>query len=264
MVEAKFFRTHLDGNATMPVHDWTRVTPVMFHDFHGSWIAHLKEALNAGLLPESYYAASEQSASEAIADVLTLQASDGTESLAGESELPAGAVAIAEAPPEVSLTVEAESEVCVELQRTVVIRHSSNDRIVALIEIVSPGNKQSRMRLDDFLHKAASAIKSGYHLLIIDLFPPGKQDPTGIHGAIWEYIEDSSFEQPADRPLTLVAYKAGLVPTAYGEPVAVGSELPEMPLCLNPAYYVNVPLEATYRQSWDGFPARWKRLVEGD
>jgi Protein of unknown function (DUF4058) len=245
----------------MPVHDWTRVTPVMFHDFHGSWITHLKEALNGGLLPESYFAASEQSASEAIPDVLTLQASDGAGWFAGESELPAGAVAIAEAPPKVSLTVEAESEICVDLQRTVVIRHSSNDRIVALIEIVSPGNKQSRMRFDDFLRKVASAIKSGYHLLIIDLFPPGKHDPAGIHGAIWEYIEGNGFEQPADRPLTLAAYKAGLVPTAYVEPIAVGSELPEMPLCLNPAYYVNVPLEVTYRQSWAGFPARWKNLM---
>jgi len=246
----------------MPVHDWTRVTPVMFHDFHGSWITHLKEALNGGLLPESYYAASEQSASEAIPDVLALQASDGAESFAGESDLPAGAVAIAEAPPKVSLTVEAESEVCVDLQRTLIIRHSSNDRIVALVEIVSPGNKHSRMKLDDFLRKVASAIKSGYHLLIIDLFPPGKLDPAGIHGAIWDYIEGNGFEQPEDKPLTLVAYKAGLVPTAYVEPVAVGSELPEMPLCLNPAYYVNVPLEPTYLQSWAGFPARWKQLLE--
>lgn len=246
----------------MPVHDWTCATPAMFHDFHGSWITHLKEALNGGLLPDTYYAASEQPATQVIPDVLALQAIEDSELPEFESENPTGAVAVAEAPPKVSLTVETETEMCVDLQRTLVIRHSSNDRIVALIEIVSPGNKHSRGKLDDFVRKAASAIKSGYHLLIIDLFPPGKHDPAGIHGAIWEYIEDASFEQPADRPLTLVAYTAGLITRAYVEPITVGRELPEMPLFLDRAFYVNVPLEETYRQSWAGFPARWKRLME--
>ncbi|MCO6459671.1 MAG: hypothetical protein J5I93_30530 [Pirellulaceae bacterium] len=38
----------------MPVHDWTRVRPGTSHDFHGSWMMHLKEALNDGLLPAGY------------------------------------------------------------------------------------------------------------------------------------------------------------------------------------------------------------------
>jgi hypothetical protein len=33
----------------MPVHDWTRVSAATFHDFHGAWIVHLKETLNAPL-----------------------------------------------------------------------------------------------------------------------------------------------------------------------------------------------------------------------
>jgi hypothetical protein len=44
----------------MPVHDWTRVDAGTFHAFHTSWLAHLMEALNAGLLPRGYYALSEQ------------------------------------------------------------------------------------------------------------------------------------------------------------------------------------------------------------
>jgi hypothetical protein len=39
----------------MPVHDWTRVDVGVFHDFHSSWIAHVKAALNGGLLPAGYY-----------------------------------------------------------------------------------------------------------------------------------------------------------------------------------------------------------------
>ncbi len=35
----------------MPFHDWTRVEPGIFHDFHLAWIGELRRALNSGLLP---------------------------------------------------------------------------------------------------------------------------------------------------------------------------------------------------------------------
>ena len=46
--------------SAMPMHDWTRVSVGAYHDFLGAWITHLKEALNAGLLPPAYYALGEQ------------------------------------------------------------------------------------------------------------------------------------------------------------------------------------------------------------
>src|SRR5436309_9753926 len=58
----------------MPVHDWTRVTAGTFHSFHHSWITHLMEALNAGLLPPGYYPMSEQVASRMQTDLLALHA----------------------------------------------------------------------------------------------------------------------------------------------------------------------------------------------
>lgn len=248
----------------MPIHDWTRVRPTMCHDFHCSWITHLKEALNGGLLPKSYYAAAEQPAGQVIPDVLALQMSDDDAFFSDEPDAALEAVAVAEAPPQVAFTSQSDADLCVDLQRTLVIRHSSGDRVIALVEVISPGNKISRMALDDFLRKAASALKQGIHLLIIDLFPPGNHDPNGIHGALWEYIEGGSFEQLNKSPLTLAAYSSGVTRTAYIEPVAVGDALPEMPLFLAPEHYINVPLEETYQQSWTGFPAQWKRLIESE
>lgn len=55
---------------SMPVHDWSRVKAGIFHDFHNAWITHLKEALNGGLLPEGYYALSEQHVGRVITDIL--------------------------------------------------------------------------------------------------------------------------------------------------------------------------------------------------
>ncbi|HEX8200895.1 MAG TPA: DUF4058 family protein, partial [Isosphaeraceae bacterium] len=147
----------------MPVHDWSRVGAGIFHDFHNAWITELRNALNNGLLPADHYALSEQIAGNLGPDVLTLQAveSDG-EVAAGEVR---GATAVAVAPPRVRFTATAEMDEYVLKQKTLVVRHASGDRIVALIENLSPGNKASRHALRSFVEKAASALARGYHLL---------------------------------------------------------------------------------------------------
>lgn len=94
----------------MPVHDWTRVDAGTFHDFHTAWITHLKEALNAGLLPPDFYALSEQRAGETIPDVLALHAQRRDVPRPDDSA-PAGAVAVAEAPPHVSVTLTADEPI---------------------------------------------------------------------------------------------------------------------------------------------------------
>ncbi len=44
----------------MPIHDWARVPAGLFHDFHQSWSIRIKDALNAGRLPDSLSALVEQ------------------------------------------------------------------------------------------------------------------------------------------------------------------------------------------------------------
>jgi hypothetical protein len=244
----------------MPIHDWTRVNAGIFHDFHLSWIAEIRHTLNSGLLPPDYYALAEQIAGGLGPDVLTLQ-TPGTGGN-GTTRDTQGVVAVATAPPKVRLTVRAEIDEYTLKQRTLVIRHVSQHRIVALLEILSPGNKASRHAMRSFLDKAASALAHGIHLLLIDLFPPGPRDPQGIHGALWQQVADGTHEQPADKPLTLAAYSAGPVKTAYIEMAAVGDVLPDMPLFLDPEQYVNVPLEATYRAAYEGVPRFYRNILE--
>lgn len=142
------------------------------------------------------------------------------------------------------------------------IRHASGDRIVALLEIVSPGNKSARHALRSFVEKAVEALYRGYHLLIVDLFPPGPRDPHGLHAAIWAEFSDQAAPLPGEEPLTLAAYSAGPIKRAYVEPAAVGRELIDMPLFLEPDVYVNVPLEATYRAAYRGVPRRWRAVLD--
>ena len=250
----------------MPAHDWKRVRSGTFHAFHTGWIGELQKALNAGLLPSEYYAQAEQVAGEIIPDVLALHSPgeplDG-DGWSPEADSESGELAVAEAPPKVAIRSEAAEAMLYTTQRkTLVIRHISGDELVAMIEIISPGNKHGPLAVQHFVQKGVAALIQGIHLLILDLFPPGPADPQGLHGELWSQFNDEPFALPPDKRLTLAAYAASALPVAYIEPIAVGQELPEMPLFLTSQRYINVPLEATYRAAYEGVPERWRRVIE--
>jgi hypothetical protein len=221
----------------MPIHDWTRVEAGIFHAFHHDWITEVARALNGGLLPDRYYALPEQIAGGLGPDVLTLQRPANGAPPVGD---PAGGVLLDAAPPRVQWRARSEPDRYAAKAKAVVIRHTSNHPVVAIVEIVSPGNKNTRHGLRAFVSKAAEVLRAGVHLLIVDLFPPGPRDPQGIH---------------------LAAYAGGPFPEAFVEPTAVGSPLAEMPLFLTPDVYVPVPLEATYQAAFDGLPSFWRDVL---
>src|SRR5436190_17096484 len=86
------------GERIMPVHDWTRVAPEIFHDLYVAWFAELQNVFNNRLLPDDHYALIEQKATP--------------------------------------------------LNRALAIRHVSGHHLVALIEILSPANKDRPSNLD--------------------------------------------------------------------------------------------------------------------
>ncbi len=57
----------------MPVHDWTRVSANLFHDFHQTWTIAIRNALNGGILPKGCSALVEQHAGGLVPDVIALQ-----------------------------------------------------------------------------------------------------------------------------------------------------------------------------------------------
>jgi hypothetical protein len=210
------------------------------------------------LLPEGYYAMAEQVAGRPHPDVLALEECTTWESWP-EQDGGSAAVAVAEHPPKVRYTLDAEATIYAAKADRITLYHTSGDRVVAFAEIVSPGNKHSQIAIHQLFDKLALALKQGRHLLVIDLHPPGRHDPDGLHAAFWGTPPGVTKEQP----LSLAAYRADTSPTAYFEPVAVGAVLPDMPLFLTTDHYVNVPLEATYQTAWRGVPRRWKHVIVG-
>ena len=209
----------------MPIHDWTRIDVCLFHNFHRGWTVDLKRALNRELPHPDYFAVLERTGRS-------------------EAEL-------------------FETDAANYARRTdrIVIRHRDG-RPRAVIEVVSPGNKDSRHAIRSFTAKAADFLHNGINFVMIDPFPPGPRDPNGLHPLICdEFVGLPAEARPADKPLTVAAYDAGEL-TAYVEPLAVGDPLPDVPLFLAPGWYVNIPLERTYTASWAETPRDTRDLVE--
>jgi hypothetical protein len=244
----------------MPVHDWTRVTAGIFHDFHHEWISQLKRALNGGLLPANYYALAEQIVGGLGPDVLTLEGptADG----APPAPSRGGVITLAANPPQVWHHARTEIDAYAARAKVLAIRHASDHRVVAVTEIVSPGNENSRHGARQFAAKAEELLRAGIHLLIVDLFPPSPRDPQGVHKLIWDELADNDFALPPDWPLTLAAYVGGPIPEAFVNVTAVGHKLPDMALFLTADEYVMVPLETTYQAAWEAVPAYWRNVLE--
>jgi hypothetical protein len=238
----------------MPIHDWTRVEAGDFHHFHQRWVVAIGDALNGGLLPPSYMAMVEQVTGRPIPDVVTLQAREPKPG-------PEGGIAVATAPPSARLIARIERVNYAKRADRVVIRHGRG-KVVAIIEIVSPGNKESRHAIRSFVEKAADILNQGVNLLVVDLFPPTPRDPQGVHKAIWDELCDEPFEAPPGKPLIVASYLGGDIPTAYVESVGIGDALPSLPIFLSETRYIPAPLEATYQEAWAVFPAMLKEIVE--
>ena len=124
----------------MPVHDWTRVDAGLFHAFQQRWISALCDALNTGGLPPDYFTLPEQTIRGPIPDVLALRLSAQGEESSGTTQ----ALAVAEAPPRARLVRRSEAEIYARKSDRVTVRHM-HGQIVAVVEIVSPGNKGATM-----------------------------------------------------------------------------------------------------------------------
>src|SRR5262249_23189180 len=151
----------------MPIHDWTRVLDGSFHAFHYQWGSRLVAALNGGLLPPGYSAMAEQIATRMQTDVLTLHRTNpGATALTNGP----GGVAIADVPPRARLRLRPDPQrrprQLKRRPKSVVVRHKSDHRIVAVIEIVSPANKDRRDSVRVLASKVVQFIESNVSALV--------------------------------------------------------------------------------------------------
>lgn len=237
----------------MPVHDWKRVPAGIFHDFHHGWLWTIKGFLSQ-VLPSNYYALAEQTTTGRFGpDVLALNSRDFSGSTTTTATMTRP-----KPKPTATFVADSDEEYYRRKKKNIAVKHISDDRVVAVIEVVSPGNKSSRKNFDQFVNKAFELLEQGIHLLIIDVCPLTKRDPNGIHAAIWEFITGESYSLPETKPFTAVSYERGAIISAYVEPFGAGETLPTMPVFLEPDFFVDLDLERTYNDAFAATPMRWQ------
>jgi hypothetical protein len=240
----------------MPMHDWSRVTPGTYHNFHVLWLATITNQLNAGILPAGCFAMAEQVIGGPEPDVVTLNLGMIPPNHSGSAAI----LAQPRPKPRTSVVMMADEDRYVRKANRIVVRHELGE-VLAVIELVSPGNKNSVHAIRSLVDKLVELLFDRVNLLVIDPLPPTPRDPQGIHALIWNEVTDQPFQLPPDRPLTMAAYQAEPTKTAWVEPIAVGSALPSMPLFLRGEYYVDLPLEPSYMETWNVLPQQLKQLV---
>jgi hypothetical protein len=238
----------------MPLHDWTRVPSGLFHHFHQGCAWEIARSLNRGRLPPGLSALVEKRSGPKEADVLTVE-------LAAPDESAQGGTAVLEL-PKTRIHRHTDKAYYAEKADRITIRHHLG-RIVAFIEILSPGNKDGDRALEQFVAKIADAMQQGIHVLVLDLFPPTLRDPAGIHKAIWDQFDREDFELPSHQNRVFASYESAGEQSAHIETIGLGDHLPDMPLFIAPGAHVLVPLEETYMSAWEDTPIAVRRQIVG-
>jgi hypothetical protein len=240
-------------------------SPRFFPDFHDSLIIFIKQELQ-GRLPEPYYAQSgqyvwlETSRRSVEPDVNVM--SERRQRKPRRRRAGGSGVAIVEAELEVSRPVVIAVETVEHdehIERFVEIyeRRSSQDRLVATIEVVSPANKtRGNPGFDKYREKQGEVLATQSHLVEIDLLRKGthvtavprdlareKAGPFDYHVSVHRF----------DRPQDFFVY-----------PIRLEQRLPVIMIPLLPGDpEVVLDLQATFDRAYDAGPFR-RRIRYGE
>jgi hypothetical protein len=126
---------------------------------------------NAGILPNGLSARVEQRSGQRESDVLVIESLGKSRSEFANN----GGVATS-APPVTRFEGRTSRQIYATRANRIVVKHHLG-RTIAVIEIVSPGNEDSRAARRDFVEKVIDFLRAGIHVLVIDLFPPNTARP---------------------------------------------------------------------------------------
>lgn len=231
-------------------------TQLSWEAFHASWAVKLADALTEKLLPSEYIAEAMIHVGPFVeVDVATLDRS-GSVPLSGNGAATATAATRVWSPVAPAMELPATFPDTFEVR---VLSTESGPRLVAAIELVSPGNKD---RIDErraFCIKCASYLHQGVSLVLVDVVTNRRAN---LHNELVRLIEAGpAFEVREDVPLYTMAYrplrrKGKNVIDVWSVPLALGDNLPLMPLALNADTVLPVDLEGAYLET-----CRKKRLL---
>jgi hypothetical protein len=219
--------------------------------FHGMWPGSIVRLL-VNHLPPEYIA--EPRAHRGTAYEIDVSAHENKDAGIGWpiSENGSGGVALATwAPPQPTLTVPTEFANQYEYE-VLVYDEKRARKLVAAVEIVSPGNKDRPEARRAFVTKCAALLQQGVCVGIVDLVTTRKHN---LYAELLELIELSDPDVDADSlPLYATICRTRRVDNqarleSWAYPLALGKPLPTLPLWLTEDLAVPLELEAGYEET---------------
>lgn len=222
----------------MPLHHWPN-PQVAWRSFHNHWIVRLAEHLNE-LLPSGFQARPTEFIVGIEPDVLLPQAHDQPDSgilSRPQSKLTEATLTAVLPPPAENPIVGIYSAY-------------DNRRLVAAVEIVSPGNKDRPEAVEAFVEKALFLLQEGVHLMIVDVISLPHQP---IRRAILKRLEKA--EPVNEERLWISSYcslpqedpQPHLKVQEWARELTIGDPLPSLPLFLRAdQLWITIDLEAVY------------------
>jgi hypothetical protein len=215
-----------------------------WESFHVNWAGAIADALNESLLPEGYFAEEHAQLGPWVEiDVATFTDSKSARPRAGgTATLPPRAWV----PPAPTLVVPAAFPDAFEV---LVFEDEGGTRLVAAIELVSPGNKDRAGHRQAFAVKCASYLCRGISLILIDIVTSRRAN---LHNEVMQVLgHEEALRLPAETVLCGVAYRPVVREgqeqiEIWPSPLEIGQPLPTLPLALNAEMAVPIDLEATY------------------
>jgi hypothetical protein len=211
-----------------------------WESFHVTWAGAIADALNETLLPDGYFAEEHAHAGARIEiDVATF--ADDTASAPQNG----GTATQTYAPPAPAVVIPAAFPDEFEVR---IYEAEGGARLVAAIELISPANKDRESHRRAFANKCAGYLAQGIAVIVVDVVT----SRTGnLHADVLQLLGSTDTHLPAGTDLYAVAYRPVVREgrqqvEVWPHALAVGNELPTVPLALNAELCLPIDLEATY------------------
>jgi hypothetical protein len=222
-----------------PAHSW--------ESFHTRWAGVIADALDRQLPPRFFAEVHTHLGTEVSADVAEFEQTAEQQS---DGEGAAGGVAVQTwAPPVATMVLPFAYPDDLEVR---VLDERDDARVVAVVELVSPRNKDRPDARQAFAGKCAAYLGRGIGVVVVDLVTTRQAN---LHNELIDLLRlDQGFRQAADVALAALAYRpvrreARDQVDVWAVPLQVGGTLPVLPLALRGAGPLPLDLEATYTET---------------
>jgi hypothetical protein len=222
--------------------------PRHWEGFHHTWAANIAQHLNREVLPPSFFAESEISLGPTLEiDVASFEEFAGQNGAVGE------AATAVWAPPKPTLAFSVDFsrlDVC----EVRVYEELGGSQLRAVIELVSPANKDRPGSRRTFAAKCVGYLKQAVSLVMIDIVT---ERNANLHAELLEAMEVSQAAWKSPTQLYAIAYRPVPVQNqqrieAWPEALSLGTALPVVPLWLGLDLCLPLHLEETYTTTCAG------------